>query len=69
MDGLSGSEGIKLIFETPNGADDISGTVEIAFVGLFTGGSSENADAGKLETRGNWTAVSPFQYQDAVIHR
>ncbi len=68
MDGLPGSEGIKLIFETPNGADDISGTVEIAFVGLFTGGSSENADAGKLETRGNWTAVSPFQYQDAVIH-
>lgn len=61
------AEGMKILFEAPSGQPDISGTIEIAYVGLNTGTWANN-DYDSFMNKAYWTSFGPFDYDDAVIH-
>lgn len=65
---IRNAEGMKIVFEAPEGQMDISGTIEIGYVGLYTGTWDNTNDYDNFMNKANWTSFGPFDYDDAVIH-
>lgn len=55
-------QGLKLMFERGNNQQDISGTVEVAYVGICTQSDYTTA------TRAQWIDFSPFNYDRATLN-